>query len=170
MLRTPRRFARLDPADDALGAGEERRATIGPHAASGAGASGSTTDHAHQRDPQALHGTGIVTAKGATNVGKLIELIADPEDGRLPDLARDALAVLGSQLETTEIQVRRLERELLVWHRSNEASRRLENHPGRWADHSNSDRRHARGCDTVSLRTAVRRLDRPCPKTAFQWQ
>lgn len=73
---------------------------------------------------------GIVAAKGATNVGKLIELIADPEDSRLPGLARTALAVLGDQLQTIEMRLRGLERELLSWHRANEASRRLETIPG----------------------------------------
>lgn len=73
---------------------------------------------------------GIIAARGACNIGKLIEVIDDPEDHRLPDLARQALGHLVSQLRMLQGQIAALERKLKAWHRSNEASTRLETIPG----------------------------------------
>jgi transposase len=73
---------------------------------------------------------GIVVAEGASRVTALIEMIEDPEDGRLPTLACAALGSLVEQLKTIRIQILGLEKKLMVWHRANEASRRLEAIPG----------------------------------------
>jgi transposase len=63
-------------------------------------------------------------------VAELIEVIEDPEDERLPALAREALGSLVEQLRVVQAQILGLEKKLLVWHRANEASRRLETIPG----------------------------------------
>ncbi len=73
---------------------------------------------------------GIVVAQGASKVTALIETIEDPEDGRLPALAREALGSLVGQLRMVQAQILGLEKKLLAWHRANEASRRLEAIPG----------------------------------------
>jgi transposase len=57
-------------------------------------------------------------------------MIEDPEDERLPVLAREALGSLVEQLRMAQAQSQRLEKKLLAWHRSNEASRRLAAIPG----------------------------------------
>lgn len=73
---------------------------------------------------------GIVAAQGAPKVADLIEVIEDPEDQRVPMLAREALGSLIDQLRMAQVQIVGLEKKLLVWHRANEASRRLETIPG----------------------------------------
>ena len=73
---------------------------------------------------------GLVVARGASKVTALIAMIEDHEDERLPALAREALRSLIDQLRMTQAQVLGLERELMAWHRANEASRWLEAIPG----------------------------------------
>jgi len=64
------------------------------------------------------------------NIGKLVERLADPDERRIPDVARKVLGVLVEQLAALGTKLRELEAELLAWHRSNAASRRLETIPG----------------------------------------
>jgi transposase len=73
---------------------------------------------------------GLVAAQGAGKVAALIEVIENPDDSRLPALARDALVCLVGQLRTTEARIEALEKELVAWHRSSEASQRLTTIPG----------------------------------------
>jgi transposase len=73
---------------------------------------------------------GIIVAQGAPNITKLIAIIEDGDDGRLPQLARQALDHLIAQLRMTQAQIVALEKALKDWHRGNEASRRLETIPG----------------------------------------
>src|SRR4029079_9773588 len=64
------------------------------------------------------------------NVGKLIAIVRDEKDTRLPDLARQVLAVLAAQLEQLKASIEELERQLMGWHRSNPVSQRLATIPG----------------------------------------
>jgi transposase len=73
---------------------------------------------------------GMIAAQGARKVAALIEVIEDPDDDRLPALARDALLTLVVQLRAAEAQIAALEKELTAWHRSSEASLRLATIPG----------------------------------------
>ena len=73
---------------------------------------------------------GLVVAQGASRVSELITVIEDPEDNRLPGLARDALACLVEQLKAVQVQIIVLEKRLMAWHRTSEASRRLQTIPG----------------------------------------
>jgi len=73
---------------------------------------------------------GIVVAQGAPKVADLIERIEDPDDMRIPDLARAALKSLIEQFHRLQAEILVLERRLKLWHRGNEASRRLEAIPG----------------------------------------
>lgn len=73
---------------------------------------------------------GLVVAQGASRVSDLIAVIEDPEDNRLPRLAREALVSLVTQLKAVQAQIGNLEKRLMVWHRASEASRRLETIPG----------------------------------------
>lgn len=73
---------------------------------------------------------GVVAAKGITKIAELLALIADPEDRRVPSLARGVLSLLVEQLKAVDDQVLVLERQLIAWHRTNEVSRRLATIPG----------------------------------------
>ncbi len=72
----------------------------------------------------------MVVAQGASKVTILIEMIEDRDDARLPALAREALGSLVEQLRMAQTQILDLEKQLKAWHRTNEASRRLEAIPG----------------------------------------
>jgi transposase len=73
---------------------------------------------------------GLIAAQGARKVESLIGIIEDADDDRLPPLARQALLSLVAQLRSTAMEIAGLERDLLIWHRSNEASQRLTAIPG----------------------------------------
>src|SRR6201982_24201 len=73
---------------------------------------------------------GIVAAQGVRNVGKLIAIVRDDGDTRLPDVARQVLQVLANQIEQIETAVAALERQLLAWHKTNPVSQRLASIPG----------------------------------------
>jgi len=73
---------------------------------------------------------GIVAPVGRRGVEALRVIIADPADERLPALARRCLESLVATLTTVEREVAGHERRIHAWHRSSEASRRLETIPG----------------------------------------
>ena len=73
---------------------------------------------------------GIVAPVGLRGLRALLAVISDPEDERLPSLARSCLESLAAALMTVEQEIATSERQILVWHRSNEASRRLASIPG----------------------------------------
>jgi transposase len=73
---------------------------------------------------------GVIAPQGLRNVGKLIAIIRDESDARLPDLARQVLAVLAVQIEQIEVAIAALEKQLMAWHKSNTVSQRLATIPG----------------------------------------
>ena len=73
---------------------------------------------------------GVIAPQGLRNVGKLIAVIRDEEDARLPGLARQVLQVLATQIEQIEAAVTVLEKQLMAWHKSNPVSQRLATIPG----------------------------------------
>jgi len=73
---------------------------------------------------------GVIAPQGLRNVGKLIAIVRDESDARLPGLARSVLAVLAAQIEQLEAAVAALEKQLMAWHKSNAVSQRLATVPG----------------------------------------
>jgi transposase len=71
---------------------------------------------------------GLVAAKGLCRIEPLLERIAASQG--LPALARALFAEQGVEYAELEERLRRVEAELLAWHRSNETSRRLAEIPG----------------------------------------
>jgi transposase len=63
-------------------------------------------------------------------VKRLVAIVSDPTDDRLPSLARTCLESLIATLTTVEWEASCNKRRILTWHRSSEASRRLETIPG----------------------------------------
>jgi transposase len=61
---------------------------------------------------------------------ELLQVIADPSDNRVTDVARACLAALGTQLLNLKERIVAFDRMIMAWHRSNEASRRLLYLPG----------------------------------------
>jgi transposase len=73
---------------------------------------------------------GIVAPVGRQGVDKLLDIVADAKDTRLPEVARACLAALGNQLRMLKAQILDFDRMITAWHRSNETSRRLDELPG----------------------------------------
>ncbi len=73
---------------------------------------------------------GIVAPVGRRGVEELLNVVADANDERLPEVARACLAALGDQLRVLKAQVLKFDRMITVWHQSNEMSKRLDELPG----------------------------------------
>ena len=73
---------------------------------------------------------GIVAPVGRKGVEELLNVVADPGDKRLLDVARACLAALGAQLGRIKQQILEFDRQIMAWHRSNETSLRLDAIPG----------------------------------------
>ena len=73
---------------------------------------------------------GIVAPVGRNGVEQLLSVGADSNDRRLPEVARVCVKALGAQLQTLKAQILEFDRMIRAWHRSNEASRRLDDIPG----------------------------------------
>src|SRR6202521_2420569 len=73
---------------------------------------------------------GIVAPVGRYGVEQLLGVAADSNDKRLPEVARACVAALGAQLRMLKAQILEFDRMITAWHRSSEASRRLDDIPG----------------------------------------
>jgi transposase len=73
---------------------------------------------------------GIVAPVGRRGVTELLDIVADPSDKRVPEVARACLAALGTQLLRLKEQILEFDRMIMAWHRSNQTSKRLHYIPG----------------------------------------
>jgi transposase len=73
---------------------------------------------------------GVVARVGLPQVKKLLAVIADGDDDRIPALARTCLEGLVRQLLSLEREINGAERRIHAWHRMTEDSLRLETTPG----------------------------------------
>ena len=73
---------------------------------------------------------GIITAQGPHKILTLIRAIRAGEVPGLPPIACAALESMATQLDNLASEIRRLERQLMAWHRADETSQRLETIPG----------------------------------------
>jgi transposase len=69
---------------------------------------------------------GIVAAQGREGLKALLAIIADEKDARVPIDARASLIVLAAQLQALHTIIGSIEKRLVVQHRANEASKRLQ--------------------------------------------
>ena len=73
---------------------------------------------------------GVVSAKGRNGTGELLAIITNDADSRIPSAARSILKILAAQYSAIGAEIASVGRSILTWHRSCEASRRLEEIPG----------------------------------------
>ncbi len=73
---------------------------------------------------------GIITAQGPHKILALIRAIQVGEVQGLPQIALAVVESLAAQLDNLAGEIRNLERQLMVWHRADEISQRLETIPG----------------------------------------
>ena len=73
---------------------------------------------------------GIVVPQGPQHISKLLVILADPEDPRIPAVARTALNAMADLLAALEQQVETLDKTIRAQVRANPIARRLETIPG----------------------------------------
>jgi len=73
---------------------------------------------------------GIISAKGRNGTAELLQIIGNVADDRIPPVARFCLDLLAHQYLTLNAEVSSIDKRIHAWHRSCEASRRLEGIPG----------------------------------------
>jgi transposase len=73
---------------------------------------------------------GIVAPVGRHGVEELLNVVADPNDKRVPAIARACLMAFGAQLRRLKEQILEFDRMIRAWQRSSEMSMRLDDCPG----------------------------------------
>jgi transposase len=73
---------------------------------------------------------GIVAPVGRHGVEDLLNVVANPSDRRVPEMAGVCLLAFGAQLRRIKEQILEFDRLIRAWHRSNEMSMRLDESPG----------------------------------------
>ena len=73
---------------------------------------------------------GMIAPQGARRSADLIAQVRSADASLLPDLARSTLLMLAAHLAALAGQIHALERQLMVWHRQDDASQRLTTIPG----------------------------------------
>jgi transposase len=73
---------------------------------------------------------GLIEAQGLHKVAKLIAIVTDENDGRVPYIARQVLQVMINHIEDIQVRIVGLEKQVLAWHKSNPVSQRLATIPG----------------------------------------
>jgi transposase len=73
---------------------------------------------------------GIVAAQGREGLKKLLAIIADEGDERLPVDARASLVVLAAQLQALQTMIGSIEKRIIAQHRASEESQRVATIPG----------------------------------------
>jgi transposase len=73
---------------------------------------------------------GIVVPEGAHHIGKLLAILADPEDTSIPDVARAALNTMREMLSALNEQIAVLDNTIKAQVRDNPTARRLDTIPG----------------------------------------
>jgi transposase len=73
---------------------------------------------------------GLVAAQGLHKVGRLLAIVTDDADTRIPDMARRVLKVIASQINELQTKIAAIEAQILAWHGSNAVSQRLATIPG----------------------------------------
>ncbi|MFN3213723.1 MAG: IS110 family transposase [Henriciella sp.] len=73
---------------------------------------------------------GIVAARGRMGVEAILDTLADDQDDRIPDLARECLTPLANELRHVKRQILETDRKIMRAHRSSDMCQRLETIPG----------------------------------------
>jgi transposase len=73
---------------------------------------------------------GIIAATGMTSIAKLILILRDLEDTRLPIAARAALLEMAEQIETLTARIEKLDTRIVATVKADETARRLTSIPG----------------------------------------
>jgi transposase len=73
---------------------------------------------------------GIVAAHGRTGLADLLKLVTGSTVTSIPKLAHAAISELIGQLQDITSRIKTIEKEIMLWHKTNVVSQRLESIPG----------------------------------------
>lgn len=73
---------------------------------------------------------GIIAATGMTSIAKLIAILRDGDDARLPSAARAALLEMAEQIERLTVRIEALDTKIVAAVKNDETARRLTSIPG----------------------------------------
>jgi transposase len=73
---------------------------------------------------------GIVAPVGRKALDQLLGVVSNSEDKRIPEVVRACVVALGAQLRALKAQILEFDRQIVLWHRSHETSKRLDEVPG----------------------------------------
>lgn len=107
---------------------------------------------------------GIVAPVGRKGVTELLHVVADPNDKRVPEVARACLAALGAQLLNLKEQILEFDRMIMAWHRSDQTL-----HSRGRPDAGNRPGRECCRSQDLPIRTQLLGLDWARSQTALKW-
>ena len=111
---------------------------------------------------------GIVIPQGIRSIAKRVpEILEDGENG-LPGTMRNLIDRLTDNLKEMDRQVEELEAQIKLWHRENEASRKLARNSGHRADHGERDCGDGGRCTRIQEWPSVGGMDGAGAQTTFQ--
>ena len=113
---------------------------------------------------------GIVAPVGRHGVEQLLSVAADLNDKRLPEITRVCVAALGAQLRMLKAQILEFDRMIRVWHRSSEASRRLDDIPGVGPALATALVASIAGSEGIPVRKRLLSLDRARAEAELEWR
>jgi len=111
---------------------------------------------------------GVVAPVGRHGVEELLNVVADPSDKRVPEIARACLSAFGAQLCRIKEQILKFDRLIMAWHRSNEMSMRLDEAPGRRSGAGHCRGRHRCRSKVLPIRAQLLGLDRYRAEAALE--
>lgn len=77
-----------------------------------------------------MHELGIITGQGVAKVAQLVLIIRDPQDARVPDVARRALIALADQMQSLGSEIEKLEKDIAAMVKQDPDMQRLATIPG----------------------------------------
>ena len=113
---------------------------------------------------------GLIEAQGLHKVARLVTIVVDEVDERVPEMARQVLKVIVNQLKDIQTGIADLEKQVLVWHKNNPVSQRS---PPFQASARSSPRRSPRRSQ-IRIHSAVAGSLPPgsgwCHDRIYRWQ
>ena len=114
---------------------------------------------------------GLIEAQGLHKVARLIAIVMDEKDNRVPDIARQVLKVIVNQIEDTQTRIAELERAGPGMAQEQSSQPTSGHHPGDRADHRHCDCRNCCGSEHIPQWQRVCRLARVGAATKLhRWQ
>jgi hypothetical protein len=110
---------------------------------------------------------GFVAARGMSRLRDLLPAL-DASAGVVPELARQTLLLIAQLIEALTLQIRKIDTELLRWHRRSPESQRLETIPGVGFITATAMAATVRDARAFPIRKTVRRLARPRAASELQ--